>query len=319
VHIPDGFLDARTALAGGVVAATGVGVALAGVRRTLPARRVPLVGLAAAFVFAAQMLNFPVAAGTSGHLVGAVLAAVLLGPGAAVVAMTAVLVLQCLLFGDGGVTTLGANVFNMALVAPVVGYAVYRALWRVSGGGLRGRLFATAFAAWFSTVAASVACAGQLALSGTVAWAAALPAMAGVHMLIGLGEAIITTMVVAAVARARPELLEPDAGPRPRTRPLLLAAQGLAVALALVLFVAPFASAWPDGLERVAARLGFERRAAAALAPPPLAGYGVAGSRGPVATVVAGSVGTLGAFVLAWSLAAVLAPRRAPPGGRGSP
>lgn len=312
MHIPDGFLDARTALAGGVVAAAGVGVALAGLRRTLLPRRVPLVGLAAAFVFAAQMLNFPVAAGTSGHLLGAVLAAVLLGPGAAVVALTAVLVLQCLLFADGGITALGANVFDMALVAPVVGYAVYRALWRVSGRGLRARLFATAFAAWLSTVVAAVACAGQLALSGTVAWSAALPAMAGVHMLIGLGEAVITTMVVAAVARARPELLEGEAGLQPARSPRLLAAQGLVVALGLALFVAPFASGWPDGLERVASRLGFEHRGAAALVPSPWADYALPGLGGPAATAVAGSVGTLAAFALAWLLATLLAPRRVP-------
>lgn len=312
MHIPDGFLDARTAVAGGLVAAAGVGVALAGLRRTLPARRVPLVGLAAAFVFAAQMLNFPVAAGTSGHLVGAVLAAVLLGPGAAVVAMTAVLVLQCLLFADGGITALGANVFDMALVAPVTGYAVYRLLGCVAGGGLRARLFATAFAAWASTVAAAVACAGQLALSGTVAWGAALPAMTGVHMLIGLGEAAITTMVVAAVARVRPELLRGDAAPERRASLALVAAQGLVVALGLVLFVAPFASGWPDGLERVAARLGFEHRAADPLVASPLAGYGVGGLASPNASVVvAGAVGTLAAFALAWLLAFLLAPGRA--------
>jgi cobalt/nickel transport system permease protein len=311
VHIPDGFLDARTALAGGAVAAAGVGAALAGVRRHLPARRVPIVGLAAAFVFAAQMLNFPVAAGTSGHLVGAVLAAVLLGPGAAVVAMTAVLVLQCLLFADGGVTALGANVFDMALVAPVAGYAVYRPLWRGLGGGLRARLFAAAFAAWFSTVVAAVACAGQLALAGTVAWRAALPAMAGVHMLIGLGEAAITAMVVAAVARARPELLPGNAGPRARTGPAVLVAQGLAVALGLVLFVAPFASGWPDGLERVAERLGFAHRAREPLLAAPLPDYGLPGLGSPLAaTVVAGALGTLAAFVLAWALAFLLAPRR---------
>jgi cobalt/nickel transport system permease protein len=311
VHIPDGFLDARTALAGGVVATVGVGVALAGLRRTLPPRRVPLVGLAAAFVFAAQMLNFPVAAGTSGHLIGGVLAAVLLGPGAAVVALTAVLVLQCLMFADGGVTALGANVFDMALVAPVAGYAAYRVLRRLAGGGPRGRLFATAFAAWLSTVAAAVACAGQLALSGTVAWSAALPAMAGVHMLIGLGEAAITTMVVAAVAGARPELLEETAGSQPPRRPLLFAAQGMAVALGLVFFVAPFASDRPDGLERIAGRLGFGHRAVAAIVPAPLAGYGVAGiARPATATVLAGTAGTLAAFALAWSLALLLAPRR---------
>ena len=311
MHIPDGFLDAKPALATGVLATAGLGLALAGVRRTVPPRRVPLIGLAAAFVFSAQMLNFPVAGGTSGHLVGAVLAAVLLGPSAAVLVMSAVLILQCLMFADGGVTALGANVFNMALVATAVGYGGYRLTLRAAGGSLRARLFATAFAAWCSTVAGAVACAGQLALSGTVAWRIALPAMAGVHMLIGLGEALITTLVVAAIARVRPELLADGGVPPSRGRYGLVAAQGTLVALGLVLFVAPFACGWPDGLEKVAGALGFEHRAVAAPAiPSPLAGYGVPGlGPGAVPTIVAGSVGTLVAFALAWLLAFLLTPR----------
>jgi cobalt/nickel transport system permease protein len=258
------------------------------------------------------MLNFPVAGGTSGHLIGAVLAAVLLGPSAAVLVMSAVLILQCLMFADGGVTALGANLFNMALVAPAVGYGVYRLLRLLVGEGLRGRLFATAFAAWCSTVAAAVSCAGQLALSGTVPLRVALPAMGGIHLLIGLGEALITTLVVAAVARARPELLIEQKGPRLQPRYGALAAQGVLVALGLLVFLAPFASRWPDGLERVAATLGFERRAAAAA---PLAAllpeYRFPGvGSAALSTVVAGAVGTLVAFGLAWLLASLLTPRR---------
>ena len=124
MHVPDGFLDARTLVATAGLAAVGLGLALREVRRNLPPRRVPLIGLAAAFVFAAQMLNFPVAAGTSGHLIGAALAAVLLGPAAAIVAMTAVLLLQALMFADGGITALGANVLNLAVIAPLVAHGV---------------------------------------------------------------------------------------------------------------------------------------------------------------------------------------------------
>lgn len=313
MHIPDGFLDAKTAVAAGACAAAGLAVALHRVRRDFPPRRVPLIGLAAAFVFAAQMLNFPVAGGTSGHLIGAVLAAVLLGPSAAVLVMSSVLILQCFLFADGGVTALGANLFNMALVAPTVGYGVYRAVGRLAGAGLRGRLLATGFAAWCSTVAAALVCAGELALSGTVAWRAAFPAMAGVHLLIGLGEAAITTLVVAAVARARPELVhEPDRAAGWR-RHADVAAYGLLVAIGLAVFVAPFASPWPDGLSWVAARLGFAGRGAAAASATRYAVPGL--GTGAASTALAGAVGTVVAFALAYALARALTPRAAPPAG----
>ena len=323
MHIPDGFLDAKTAMATGVLATAGLGLALANVRRTVPPRRIPLIGLAAAFVFAAQMLNFPVAGGTSGHLIGAVLAAVLLGPGAAVLVMSAVLILQCLMFADGGVTALGANLFNMALIAPALGYGIYRLLRRIVGKGLRGRLFATAFAAWCSTIAAALSCAGQLALSGTVPLRVALPAMGGIHLLIGLGEALITTLVVAAVARARPELLLEPAGPRLQPRYGELTARGVLVVLGLAIFVAPFASGWPDGLEKVAATLGFERRGAAGpVLGAPLPDYRFPGiGSTALSAIIAGVAGTLVAFGLAWLLAFLLTRRRgagAHPGGKGT-
>jgi cobalt/nickel transport system permease protein len=327
MHIPDGFLDPKTAVATGALAAAGVGLALHVTRRTLPPSRIPLIGVAAAFVFAAQMLNFPVAGGTSGHLIGAVLAAVLLGPSAAVLAMTSVLTLQCFLFADGGVTALGANLFNMAVLAPTVGYGTYRLTARAMGGTLRARLVGTAFAAWLSTTVAAVACAGELAFSGVVPWAAAFPAMTGVHMLIGAGEAAITTFVVAAVARSRPELLltpapaEPDAGGRPRNgmRYREAASYGLLVSLGLAAFVAPFASPWPDGLERVLQALGVARQAeGVASVAGPLREYAVPGIASPIlSTVIAGSVGTLIAFLLAYLLARSLTPPRAP-GSRAS-
>jgi cobalt/nickel transport system permease protein len=308
MHIPDGYLDAKTAALGAGLAVIGVGVALRSVRRAASARRVPLIGLAAAFVFAAQMLNFPVAGGTSGHLIGAVLVAVLLGPSAAVLALTTVLIVQCLMFADGGLTALGANIFNMAIVASGVGYAVDALVRRAAGPGLRSRLLAAAFAAWVSTVVAAVACAGELALAGTVAWSVALPAMAGVHMVIGAGEAVITTLVLAGIARLRPELLDGAAARAPRYADL--AAYGLLVSVGLVCFVAPFASGWPDGLAKVAAALGFAHRAVAPTLPAPLAGYAFPGFGRTSSIVVAGAVGTLLAFVLAYILARMLAPAR---------
>ncbi len=307
MHIPDGFIDVPTAVTTGVLSALGLGYALRRVRKTLAASSVPLLGLSAAFVFAAQMLNFPVAGGTSGHLVGAVLVAVLLGPAAAVVVMSAVLILQCLLFADGGVTALGANVFNMAILAPGVGYATYRAIQRVFPGE-RGRLVGTAFGSWLSTVAAAVSCAGQLALSGIVPWRLVLPAMAGVHMLIGLGEALITTLVVAAVFRVRPDLFdgERERERAPRVRDVLV--YGALVTVGLVVFVAPFASSWPDGLEKVAATLGFEHRAAEVVPlHAPLPDYAVPGVDSvALTTILAGLAGTVVAFFLSYLLARAL-------------
>ncbi len=188
MHIPDGFLDAKTVVATAVLAVIGVGTAVRRAQTHLPPRRVPLLGLTAAFVFAAQMVNFPVAGGTSGHLVGGVLAAVLVGPSGAVVVMATVLIVQCLIFADGGVLALGANIFNMGIVGAVGGYAIYRAVYRVLGHD-SGRLVAVAFAAWCSVVLAAVMVAGELSLSGVVPWSVVLPAMTGVHMLIGVGEA----------------------------------------------------------------------------------------------------------------------------------
>jgi cobalt/nickel transport system permease protein len=307
MHIPDGFLDLPTAVVALVAGGAGIAIALREVKRNLPPRRVPLIGLAAAFIFAAQMLNFPVAAGTSGHLVGAVLATVLVGPAAAVVVLTAVLILQCLMFADGGVTALGANLLNMAVIAPAVGHVVYSAL-RGGAVNLRRTLLAAGFAAWCATVVASLACAVELAASGTVPWSLVVPAMGGVHMVIGLGEAVITMLVVAVVARARPELLrtgEPESAAINSTT-----VYGVLAALGLVAFVAPFASSLPDGLEHVAERLGF---AASALAPhaAPLPEYTVvslAGDSPLMSTVLAGSIGTLVAFAVAWFVARALTP-----------
>ena len=174
----------------------------------------PLLGLAAAFLFAAQMVNFPVAGGTSGHLLGSVLVAALLGPSAAVVVVATVLIVQCLLFADGGLSALGSNLFDMGILSTAGGYLVYRTLVRHLRG-LRGQVAAIAFAGWFSVVLASVGCAGQLAWSGTVALTTGLPVMAALHMLIGLGEGLISALVFLAIHRVRPELTAalPSDGP----------------------------------------------------------------------------------------------------------
>jgi cobalt/nickel transport system permease protein len=316
MHIPDGFLDPKTAVASGVVAAAGLGIAIRQVKRTFPPSRIPQMGLASAFVFAAQMLNFPVVGGTSGHLIGAVLVAVMLGPSAAVIVMSSVLILQCLMFADGGITALGANIFNMAIVAPFVGYGAYRLVRRMLGSSEQIRFTAIAFASWLSTVVASIACAGQLAASGTAQWGVVFPAMAGIHMLIGIGEAVITTLVVAAVVKLSPELASSLESTPSRTgfRPLI--GYGLVVAFGLVLFVAPFASSWPDGLEQVAESNGFGDAASpVALVSSPLPDYGIPGiSSAAVSTMLAGFIGTFIAFLFSYVLARLVTSGSRPTG-----
>jgi cobalt/nickel transport system permease protein len=307
MHIPDGFLDAKTILAASALSVASVGYALKQATRALPPRRVPLMGLAAAFVFAAQMINFPVFGGTSGHLVGSVLVAVLLGPSAAVVVMTAVLIVQCLLFGDGGLLSLGANVFNMAILATMGGYGIFKIVrWRARGPA--GLILAAAFAGWCSTVLASVACAGQLALSHTAAWNVTFPAMFHIHMVIGVGEGLITGLVLSAILKVRPELLEntPSAGHSSVRGPFLV--YGLVLVAGLVVFIAPFASPWPDGLDRVAQTLGFAQKAhESGVLPTPLTDYQIpGGGSAGWSTATAGMIGTVVAFVLAWVLARVL-------------
>ena len=303
MHIPDGFLDTRTVVATSVISAAAVGAALRHTRRTLPPKSVPLMGLMAAVVFAGQMLNFPVAAGTSGHLMGGVLVAVIVGPAPAILVMTAVLATQAFLFADGGVLALGANVLNIGVLSPLVGYGVYRLIRRFASGE-RGRIVSLSVAAWCSTLVAAVVCSGELAWSGIAPWGTVVTAMTNVHLLIGVFEGVISALVVAGIARVRPELLD-SSGNGSRSGEYAVA--GVLVALALALFVAPFASAWPDGLERVAATLGFDHRAIEGSGA--MAGYAFPGVDAPVAaTMIAGAIGVVAVFGLSILLARLLVP-----------
>jgi cobalt/nickel transport system permease protein len=313
MHLPDGFLDAKTALLATGVATVGVGAALRQVRTTLEPRQMPMLGLAAAFVFAAQMLNFPVAGGTSGHLVGGVLTAILLGPSAAVLVMTCVLIVQCLMFADGGLMALGANVFNMGIVSVCGGYAIFRVSKRlIPMEEPRSTVFAAAFAAWFGTVFASIFCAGELALSQTAPWSLAFPAMANVHMIVGVGEGLVTGLIALTVLRNRPQLV---ATPQPG-----FVSYGFLICIGLAVFVAPFACPWPDGLAVVAKALGFAAKEAPISSHAPLADYQLPfiGSV-TVATAVAGAIGTVLAFVAAYGLARVLVPVLSAPKKDASP
>ena len=206
LHAPDGFLSAPIAVAMWIATAIVVAFAVRQTNRHLDERAVPLLGVMAAFIFAAQMFNFPVAGGTSGHLLGGVLAAVMLGPWAGTLVMTAVVAVQALLFQDGGLLVMGANIFNMGVIGTLGGYALYRGLAAVMGGEERARLPAAGIAAWASVVAGATAMALQLGASGVTPLQIALPAMVGVHVLIGVGEALITVAALAFIGVTRADL-----------------------------------------------------------------------------------------------------------------
>ncbi|GHD34505.1 energy-coupling factor ABC transporter permease [Streptomyces galbus] len=328
MHVPDGFINAPTSAVTAVVAAGAIAVSLRGARRELDERTAPLAGLVAAFIFAVQMLNFPVAAGTSGHLLGGALAAILVGPCTGVLCVSVVLLMQGILFADGGLTALGVNITDMAIVTTVVSYALFRALVKVLPRSRRSVTVASFVAALVSVPAAAVAFTVIYAIGGTtdVSIGKVATAMIGVHVLIGIGEAVITALTVGAVIAVRPDLVHgargleqrlklrvngelvdapsaPAAAPvAARTSRRALWVSGLVTSLVLAGFVSYYASSSPDGLEKVAADHGIDRKAEQhAGAGSPLADYGVkdvkdarlsgglAGVIGVGVTVVAGS------------------------------
>ncbi len=218
MHVPDGFLDAPTSVATGVVAGGVVAAALVrAARHELDERTAPLAGLVAVFVFAAQMVNFPVGAGTSGHLLGAALAAVLVGPATATLCLTVVLAVQAFLFADGGVTALGTNILLMGTVAVWVGYLVAKALLAVLPRRLPSVPVAAGVGALVSVPVAALAFVGLYAVGG----AAPIPlgrlagVMVGWHVLIGVGEAVITFLAVSSIVAARPDLVHAARGRLP--------------------------------------------------------------------------------------------------------
>ncbi|WP_030190648.1 energy-coupling factor ABC transporter permease [Streptomyces violaceorubidus] len=333
MHVPDGFINAPTSAVTGVVAAGAIAVSLRGARRELDERTAPLAGLVAAFIFAVQMLNFPVAAGTSGHLLGGALAAILVGPCTGVLCVSVVLLMQGILFADGGLTALGVNITDMAIVTTVVAYALFRGLVKVLPRTRRSVTVASFVAALVSVPAAALAFTLLYWIGGTtdVSIGKVATAMVGVHVLIGIGEAAITALTVGAVIAVRPDLVYGARGLQRKLRlrvngelvdapsgapsggapaPAPAAARshrtvwitGLVASLVLAGFVSFYASADPDGLEKVASDKGIDAKAEEhASADSPLADYGVkditdarvsgglAGVIGVGVTVVAGS------------------------------
>ncbi|MFI1758095.1 energy-coupling factor ABC transporter permease [Streptomyces sp. NPDC020571] len=341
MHVPDGFINAPTSAVTGVVAAGAIAVSLRGARRELGGtsraseaerggeRTAPLAGLVAAFIFAVQMLNFPVAAGTSGHLLGGALAAILVGPFTGVLCVSVVLLMQGVLFADGGLTALGVNITDMAIVTTVVAYALFRGLVKVLPRTRRSVTVASFVAALVSVPAAALAFTLLYWIGGTtdVSIGKVATAMIGVHVLIGIGEAAITALTVGAVIAVRPdlvygarglqqrlklrvngELVDAPSGAAPAPAPVSARSHrkvwitGLVASLVLAGFVSFYASANPDGLEKVASDKGIDKKAEEhAAADSPLADYGVkditdarvsgglAGVIGVGVTVVAGS------------------------------
>ncbi len=313
MHAPDGFLQPGVAAVTAVIAAVVLSVSLRVSSAELGDRRTPLAGLAAAFVFAAQMVNFPVASGTSGHLLGGALAAILLGPWVGALVVSVVVVVQALLFADGGLTALGYNIVNMAIVPAFGGWAAFQLARRVLPRNASGVVAATGLAAGLSVVLASAAFSLEwlFGASAPVAFDTVFGAMVGVHLLIGVGEALASAAVVGAVLAARADLvtgagdLSPDQlrdRPGVGVRPFVIA--GGLVTLTIASVVSQFAADGPDGLERVAIDQGFaDRGGEHLLGAAPFAGYATQGiSNEALSLTVAGVVGTILTLLVGYGL-----------------
>ncbi|PLS83316.1 MAG: cobalamin biosynthesis protein CbiM [Chloroflexi bacterium] len=326
LHIPDGFLSASVSALFWVLTLVCVTFAVRRTNKVLDDRQVPLMGVMAACIFAAQMLNFPVAGGTSGHVLGGALAAIVLGPAAGILVMTCVVALQALLFQDGGIVVMGANIFNMGVLTTLLGGAVFAGLLRLIGRQSKGLVIAGFAAAWVSVMAAAALTALQLIASGTAQPQVVLGAMLGVHSLIGVGEGLITAAALSFLLATRPDVLPAavtdvlSGNARPVAKGQVLIG-GLAIA-ALLLLLAPFASAAPDGLERVALDLGFidgGRGPGAASPAGVLSDYTVPGLAGGISTILAGLVGVLIVVALGYGLAILLRRRSAARSNRSVP
>jgi cobalt/nickel transport system permease protein len=309
MHAPDRLFSMPVNAVFALVVAAVLAVALKRVDGRGDPRIVPMMGVSGGFIFAAQMLNFPVSAGTTGHLMGGTLAAILLGPWAGTVVMAAIVIVQAIVFQDGGITALGPNIFNMGIAGSLLAYWVYRAVVGQSGQPARiaGGAF---FAAWLAVVLAAVFVSLQLAASGTVSLARVLPAMVYTHMVIGIGEGLITAAVVAFVLRTRPDLVH-DAREAARKvgRPVVVAGLGAALICAMGLSLLPALWDYPDGLESVGTQQGFLPEAVGSASIVLLPDYTVAGLEGVASTSVAGGIGAMLVFGLSFLVGRLLVRR----------
>jgi cobalt/nickel transport system permease protein len=300
MHIPDGFLSILVSIVMWIVSLVLIGLALKNVKNELGDREVPLMGVLAAAIFAGQMLNFSVTGGTSGHLLGAAIASILIGPWAAVLVMTSVVAVQALFFQDGGILVLGANIFNMAIVGVFVSYAMFNLMQKALKKYSWGYFVSGFIAAWMSIFMASLACALELALSGTSPANIAIPAMGGIHALIGIGEGLITVGALAFLFITRRDLVDKTGSKGTGTRGILLGGSIIAVLLAVF---SPLASTHPDGLEWVAEQNGFLETAKDALYNI-MPDYAFPGISDPnLATIIAGILGAVIVFGVAIGVA----------------
>ena len=299
MHIPDGFLSSGVAVTTWAVAALGVAVALRAEQRDPEPMPAGMLGATAAFVFAAQMINLPVAPGTSGHLVGAALAVVLLGPWRALIVMTIVLAVQALLFQDGGLSALGANIIDMGLGCVLTAYAMVALVTR-GRRSPRAHVVAGVLAAFAATLVGATLTSIWLGLSGLYPFSGIIPVMLVTHVAIGLLEAALTGAILVTVVRWRPDLIKGVYAEGRPGNPVAVVAGIVGMAVGIAAFLSPFTSTLPDGLASAAQRLGFATRAEAAWrAPmPELVTSFVASAR--IATAIAGAIGTLVVVCIAW-------------------
>ncbi|MGE4351117.1 MAG: energy-coupling factor ABC transporter permease [Bdellovibrionales bacterium] len=309
MHIPDGFVSdpVNAAMAG--VAGVALVASIRGLRRESQDNSfvAPLLAIASTFIFAAQMLNFSIGGGTSGHFLGAILAATLVGPWGACLALSLVLAVQGLFFADGGLTALGSNIVNMGVVGGMLSYPILRKLRRALPDGSAGFYTSVGLTSWLSIVLASAICSFELALSDTSPLAIAFPAMVGTHAIIGLGEAAISVAALMLLFRFFPSVqpswakLSPSQASSVNEKRLVAA--GLALAVALAMFVSPFASGFPDGLEKVAEDKGFMQAASedkVVWTASPFPDYQITSIKAEgLSTGMAGLVGSLLVFAFA--------------------
>lgn len=293
MHIPDGFLSMFVSIVFWVISILVLIKSLRETNHLLSERQVPLMGVLAAAIFAGQMLNFTVIGGTSGHLLGAALATILLGPWPAIVVITSVVSIQALVFQDGGLIVLGANIFNMAIVGVLVANSIFTFTKKLLESKKWGLSVSGFLAAWGSIFIASLSCAIQLAISGTSPANIVIPAMAGIHALIGIGEGLITAGAIIFMSAARKDLLDINLPGSANSKGILVGGSFIAIVLAIL---SPLASSHPDGLEWVAEESGFLSFAKDAFYNI-IPDYTFPGINNPtIATIVAGIIGVVIVF-----------------------